>query len=203
MFSGYFSLRLISWLIYVVDTFIDHSLCCCIVLHSRDSLLFSIYMSMGILIASSCWLFPIQFLWMFVCKSCHVPCFCFSQRMVKTGAWHGIWDYLCFSETVKIISKLAIQLYLHLDCGEILSLWTVVTDCQESWGTHGEVGNEEPPKPRQRITGNSGMLRVGEIVSANEETPAINYPIASGQSWNHIHVSNIIQNHQIVFVYLE
>lgn len=47
---------------------------------------------------------------------------------------------------------------------------------------HGEEGNEEPPKPRQRITGNLGMPRVGEIVSAKEETPAISYPIASGQS---------------------
>lgn len=123
--------------------------------------------------------------------------------MVKTGVWHRIWDYLCFSETVKIISKLAIQLYLHLGSGEILSFWTVGTDCQESWGAHGEGGNEEPPKPRQKITGNPGMPRVGEIVSAKEETPAINYSIASGQSWNHRHASNIIQIYQIVFVYLE
>lgn len=47
------------------------------------------------------------------------------------------------------------------------------------------------------------MPRMGEIVSAKEETPAISYPIASGQSWNHVHVSNIILIHQIVFVYLE
>lgn len=78
---------------------------------------------------------------------------------------------------------------------EKLSPWSLTDMDKDSTNRHANKEGEHlwDPNSRQRIPGNYGMLLSGERVFPKEESP-IGDLKPNGQTWNHIHINNIIWN---------